>query len=56
MGTALNILMVAAENDALPKGKVGGIGDVVRDVPPDQQRVDGLPPVSLLERSKREGC
>jgi len=28
-----NILMVAAENDALPGGKVGGVGDVVRDVP-----------------------
>ena len=26
--------MVAAENDALPNGKVGGIGDVVRDIPP----------------------
>jgi len=25
--------MVAAENDALPKGKVGGVGDVVRDLP-----------------------
>ena len=25
--------MVAAENDALPNGKVGGIGDVIRDVP-----------------------
>jgi starch synthase len=25
--------MVAAENDNLPKGKVGGIGDVIRDVP-----------------------
>lgn len=25
--------MVAAENDALPKGKVGGIGDVIRDIP-----------------------
>jgi len=25
--------MVAAENDALPGGKVGGIGDVVRDIP-----------------------
>ncbi len=25
--------MVAAENDALPKAKVGGIGDVVRDIP-----------------------
>src|SRR5436853_7172566 len=28
------VLMVAAENDELPGGKVGGIGDVVRDVPP----------------------
>ncbi|MGQ0733336.1 MAG: glycogen synthase [Acidobacteriota bacterium] len=27
------VLMVAAENDALPGGKVGGIGDVVRDAP-----------------------
>lgn len=30
----MNILMVASENDALPSGKVGGIGDVVRDIPP----------------------
>ena len=30
---AAHILMVAAENDALPGGKVGGIGDVVRSVP-----------------------
>jgi len=29
----MNILMVAAENGALPGGKVGGIGDVIRDVP-----------------------
>jgi starch synthase len=28
------VLLVAAENDALPGGKVGGIGDVVREVPP----------------------
>lgn len=28
-----HILMVAAENGALPGGKVGGIGDVVRDIP-----------------------
>ncbi len=28
-----HIIMIAAENDALPGGKVGGIGDVVRDVP-----------------------
>lgn len=25
--------MVAAENDVLPKGKVGGVGDVIRDIP-----------------------
>lgn len=25
--------MLSSENDALPKGKVGGIGDVIRDVP-----------------------
>ncbi len=29
----MNILMVAAENDALPGGKVGGIGDVVHAIP-----------------------
>jgi starch synthase len=34
MTSALRILMVAAENDGLPGAKVGGIGDVVRDVPP----------------------
>ncbi len=28
-----HILMIAAENGALPDGKVGGIGDVVREVP-----------------------
>lgn len=33
MTTQKNILMVAAENDALPNAKVGGIGDVVRDIP-----------------------
>jgi starch synthase len=30
----VHVLMVAAENDALPGGKVGGVGDVVRDLPP----------------------
>ncbi len=34
MSADLHILMVAAENDALRGGKVGGIGDVVRDAPP----------------------
>lgn len=29
----LNILMVAAENDAIARCKVGGIGDVIRDIP-----------------------
>ncbi len=30
----MHILMLAAENDGIPDAKVGGIGDVVRDVPP----------------------
>ncbi|TDG14917.1 glycogen synthase [Seongchinamella unica] len=30
----MKILMVAAENGAFPGGKVGGMGDVIRDVPP----------------------
>jgi starch synthase len=29
----MHVLMVAAENGALPGGKVGGMGDVLRDVP-----------------------
>jgi starch synthase len=29
----MKILMVAAENDAIPRGKIGGIGDVLRDIP-----------------------
>jgi len=29
----INVLMIASENDALPNCKVGGIGDVVRDLP-----------------------
>ncbi len=37
---ALHILMAAAENGALPGGKVGGVGDVVRDAP---QAVASLP-------------
>ena len=27
------VWLIAAENDALPKGKIGGVGDVVRDLP-----------------------
>lgn len=34
----MHIVMLAAENDALPNGKVGGIGDVLRDVPPSLAR------------------
>lgn len=30
----MKILMVASENDAVAGGKVGGIGDVLRDIPP----------------------
>lgn len=33
MNNPLNILMVAAENDGIPQCKVGGIGDVIRDIP-----------------------
>lgn len=29
----MKVLMVASENDAIPNGKIGGIGDVIRDVP-----------------------
>ena len=29
----MRIVMAAAENDALPGGKVGGVGDVLRDLP-----------------------
>ena len=33
MSDKLRIMMVASENDAINGGKVGGIGDVLRDVP-----------------------
>ncbi len=33
MGTAKHALFVAAESGALPGGKVGGVGDVVRELP-----------------------
>ena len=29
----MKVLMVASENDVFPGGKVGGIGDVIRDIP-----------------------
>ena len=35
----MNILMVAAENGALPGGKVGGIGDVIREMPTAMSRL-----------------
>ncbi len=31
--TEKSVLMVAAENDALPGAKIGGVGDVIRDLP-----------------------
>ncbi len=34
MSTRQHICMLAAENAAIPGAKVGGIGDVVRDIPP----------------------
>ncbi len=33
MSSARNILLLAAENGALPRGKVGGVGDVMRALP-----------------------
>ena len=36
----MHIVMVAAENDALPGFKVGGIGDVLRDLPPALAALD----------------
>lgn len=33
MASPKHICMLAAENDIIPGGKVGGIGDVVRDIP-----------------------
>lgn len=55
----MKILMAAAENDALPRGKVGGIGDVVRDIPialgKIDQHVDVVTP-SYGAFSKLEGA
>ncbi len=33
MGRPLHIAMIASENDALRGGKVGGVADVLRDLP-----------------------
>ena len=45
MSIPAHILMLSAENDALPGGKVGGVGDVVRDVP-----------TALVSLPEFEGC
>lgn len=59
----MHIVMVAAENGALPGAKVGGIGDVIRDVPlalarrghlvsvvtPGYQALSKLPGAELLQ-------
>ncbi len=37
--TIIEVVMVASENDALKGGKVGGVGDVVRDLPRALARV-----------------
>ena len=34
VSNARRILLVAAENGALPRGKVGGVGDVIKGLPP----------------------
>ncbi len=44
---ALEVLFVAAENDALPSAKVGGIGDVIRDLPPAMARTGAVVTVVL---------
>lgn len=57
------VLMVAAENGALPGGKVGGMGDVIRDVPQalaeQGVHVDVVTPgyqhFSSLAHAKKEG-
>ena len=46
MSSARNILLLAAENGALPHGKVGGVGDVMRELPVALAR-RGLKPAVL---------
>ena len=46
MSSARNILLLAAENGALPYGKVGGVGDVMRELPAALAR-RGLRPAVL---------
>ncbi len=66
----MHILMVAAENGALPGGKVGGIGDVIRDAPialakaghrvtvvtPGYGSLSALPEVSMRNTMTVEFC
>jgi len=40
MPSNIHVCMLAAENDVIPGGKVGGIGDVVRDIPRALAAVD----------------
>ena len=40
-----HVIMIASENDALVGGKIGGVGDVVRDLPCALARHGGLAPL-----------
>jgi len=60
----VQVLMVASENDALPGAKVGGIADVLRDLPPalatrcigiDAQTFNDPVSSTGLRRSRRPG-
>tara|TARA_R110002096_G_scaffold23438_2_gene74581 strand:+ start:2464 stop:4029 length:1566 start_codon:yes stop_codon:yes gene_type:complete len=51
----MHIVMVAAENDALPGFKVGGIGDVLRDLPPALAALDCTVTVVTPSYGLRDG-